>query len=555
VPAHMIDRLRTFCLRASLRGARPLPRTTEPEMTEARPRRGALQALGFAIVTFLLRVPFLSLPFGQQDEGYYAAIARAVAEGRGLYADLGYVRPPGLNVPYALAWKVSEAIGVRYDLTVRVFAALVAAAAVGLLAAYLFRRFDTLAATFGSTLAALLSASLTLQNEANSETWLMLPYVASALLVLWAMDRAMPPGRWRAAMLIAGALTGVAALFKEVALVNLAVPLLAAFTLLDERRVRRGLVATAFFAGGVLIVEAGVLTGLAATGQARDFLYHTWFTRLFYVADTHMRVSVADILVRQLRLLRVVFVAPLVATLATAIAAVAGSGVERSRERRMVLFALGWLVVSAVGVAASGRFYQHYFIQATIPLALLLSASLAAFARPVGHAGLRWAVVIAATVGCALPAYAWVADTGTISRLSDSRGVWRELAERADAVTPAGGTLFVWGDLVSVRAYSHVPAATDVVWVYYGFGRPGGEVALGRWFPSVGDRLLTDLKARPPDTIVLTAQLGEWLPGVRVSPLQPADDLRVEDALLETIAEDFRLVERDSQYAVFTRVR
>jgi 4-amino-4-deoxy-L-arabinose transferase-like glycosyltransferase len=514
-----------------------------------------LAALGFALATFLLRMPFVRLPFGQQDEGYYAAVARATLEGRRLYADLGYVRPPGMNAAYAAAFRLSEALGTPYDLTLRLLASLVAAATVGVLAAYLFRRFTVLPAVIGSALAALTGASLALQNEANSETWMMLPYAASAVLVLWAMERVAPPGSWRAAMVAAGALTGVAALFKEVALVNLAVPLLAALVLLAERRVRRALEATALFAAGVLVVQAGTLLAMATTGQVLDLLYYTWFTRLSYVAETHARASALDMLLLHGSPIRAALVAPLAAALIAALVAFVGRPTKRSAECRLVLLAAGWLVVSFVGVAASGRFYEHYFIQATIPVALLLAAALAAIARPGARVALTWAAAAVAIAGCAFPTYSWVTDLSRVPDLSAMRGAWRDLAERADAVTPEGGTMFVWGDFASVRAYSDVTHSADEVWVNYPFGEPGGRVALGKRFPSIGDRLLVGLEAGTPDTIVVTAQLGPYLPGRRVSALAPADDLRVERVLLEMIEADFEEAERSEQYVVFVRKR
>jgi hypothetical protein len=67
--------------------------------------------------------------------------------------------------------------------------------------------------------------------------------------------------------------------------------------------------------------------------------------------------------------------------------------------------------------------------------------------------------------------------------------------------------------------------------------------------------LLVGLEAGTPDTIVVTAQLGPYLPGRRVSALAPADDLRVERVLLEMIEADFEEAERSEQYVVFVRKR
>ena len=520
-----------------------------------RPARTLLPALGFAALTFLLRIPFLRFPFAPQDESYYAGVAQATFEGRAIYADLGFIRPPALSFVYAVALKIAEATGLPFDLTVRLMAALFAAATVGVVAWLLFRFLKPLPAAAGSLLAALLSASLILENEANSETWLMLPYVASAALVIWAVRTSADARRWRLSMVVAGALTAVAALFKEVALVNLAVPLLATLALAEGKRFGRAVTAALWFAGGVLGVVACVLLGLETSGQAADFLYHTWYTRLNYVADTYALADPFAVLGAHLLPIVKAFVVPLAAASTAAVAALMAGARERSAERRLVVFSFGWLVVSAVGVAAGGRFYPHYFIQVTIPLVMLLASSLAALGGPprrLVRGGLAVALVL---VACAYPAWSWAEDVARAPAVQKTRTAWRDLAGRADAATPPGGAMFVWGAYPIVRAYSHSAQVTDEVWTYYSFGPPGSVRLLGESFPSVGDRILADLEARPPDTVVLTAELGGYLPGSGTLALSPPDDLRVQERLLEIIDEDFAVVEQAERYIVLARER
>lgn len=515
-------------------------------------RKRAAWAIGFAVLTFVLRMPFVRLPFGQQDEGYYAAVARATAGGSRLYADIGYVRPPGLNVAYLLAYRVSELFGAPYDLTVRVLAGLVAAATVALVAGFLASRLDVWAAATGSVLAAFMGASFALQNEANSETWMMLPYTGAALLLYAAIEQ-VPSRRRTLCVLGAGALLGAAALFKEVALVGLALPL--AGVLIAPPGLRRGWFAlTAVFAGGAALSIAVALGVLALSGQVRDFLYHTWFTRLVYVSDTHASVSALEVLRRQLELVDAAFVVPLVAALAMYVTAIVVVRRSWSDEVRLAHYAVAWLALSAIGVAASGRFYQHYFIQATMPLALLVAASMAAVlglrSAPAVARGLAAGIALAAVLA---PAVGFARDTQAVPGFVERRGVWPALAAQVDERTPEDGTLLVWGTFVSLRAYADTAPATDVAWVHYAFGTPGGDVFLGRTFPSVGDRLLADLERTPPDTIVLTSPLGDLLPGARGSALDRADDPRVETALLGMLEAEFEESLRTDAYAVYER--
>jgi hypothetical protein len=511
-------------------------------------------AFGFGILTLLLRMPFIQLPFGQQDEGYYAAVARASAAGAKLYADTGYVRPPVLNAAYLVAYRVADALGTPYDLTLRALAALVAATTVAIFAGFVLKRLDLLPAAIGSLLAALAGASFALQNEANAETWLMLPYTCAALLLWVAMEQT-PSRRQTLLVLGAGALLGVAALFKEVALVGLALPLTGVVLIRSDER-RRWLTLTLVSAGGAALVGLSALGLLALSGQVRDFLYHTWFTRLVYVSDTHATVSPLTVLRRQLDFVNEAFVVPLVAGVAAYATAVAVARRSWSDEVRLAHYAFAWLALSAIGVAASGRFYQHYFIQMTVPLALLVATSLAAVLKTQGAPAVARALATGmALLAVGVPTVGFARDIGEVPGFAERRGIWPALAAQVDERMPEGDRLFVWGTFASLRAYADAAPATDVVWVYYAFGEPGGDVFLGRTFPSVGDRLLADLERTPPDTIVLTSPLGDLLPGARGSALDSPDDARVETALLNMIESEFEETMRADEYVVYERRR
>ena len=254
-------------------------------------KSGIAPGLAFAATTIALRLTFLGLPFDAHDEGYYAAVAKETVRGSRLYADLWYMRPPLLNSVYAGSYRFSLGTGVPYDLSVRLLAGLFAAITVGIVASVLFAEFSPRAAFLGSTFAALAGASLTLQNEANSETWMMLPYTLSALLLLHValrepplrrggMDpgpgrgshrdrRSIQAGRARESGATRSGLDGVRS------------PSRSSLAGVHRRLHRREL----------CVVWAGILAGLVMTDDLRAFLYFAWFRNAVYVKYSHAELE------------------------------------------------------------------------------------------------------------------------------------------------------------------------------------------------------------------------------------------------------------------------
>jgi 4-amino-4-deoxy-L-arabinose transferase-like glycosyltransferase len=513
-------------------------------------KRPTIWALGFAAATLLLRLPFLGLPFDPFDEGYYAAVAQAAVNGRRLFADLWYVRPPFLNVIYEWGYRFSLGTGAPYDVSVRMLAALFAAATVGVLARALFAEFSPRTAFLGSAFAALFAASLTLQNEANAETWMMLPYTLSAVLVFYVALREPPRREAVWTIVLAGALTGVAAAFKQVALVNLALPVLA-WIALDPSQVRRWLGRTAAFLGGALGLWAGILLGLAVTDDVRAFLYYAWFRNIAYIHDSHGGVNSLRVLVTNLGGPLAAFSLASLVVLALLGVSLARTG-DAPRDRRIALFALGWLCLSAIGVAASGRFYQHYFIQATIPLALLLSAS----AEPILRAGERTRVSVVgfaliAVLVLASPALSLASDLRGLGSLTARRQAYKDLGQRQlPRLTAPGGSVLVWGIGVSVKAYCPLRSASrlPVVCYDYGWSPTDRGSLMGENFPSTADVVVPELRRAPPDTIVLTVPL------VRPNASSPHNDgIRLTSAVYSLVTEHYVVVARGAGYVVLRR--
>lgn len=519
-------------------------------------KRGVAHGLAFAAVTIILRLAYAGLPFDAHDEGYYAVVARETVRGSRLYADLWYLRPPLLNTVYAWCYRFSLSSGIPYDVSVRLLSGLFAAATVGVVAGVLFSKFSTRAALLGSTFAALAGASLTLQNEANAETWMMLPATLSALLVLHvALDK---PSSRRSAwlMVLAGILTGLAAAFKQVALVNLALPTVA-WLVCDRARVRRWVVLSAAFVSGTLCVWVGLLVRLAMIDDLRAFLYFAWFRGAMYVRHSRAEFEPLRLLLGNLTGLGFAFTITAALALALFGGVLARPGAP-TRARKTALFAFGWLALSIVGVSASGRFYLHYFIQATLPLALLLSASADEFvATDEGRQVSSATVAAILIVGLLPPVISQVIDVRTIGSKTAKRGVYKDLGARLPQDTAPGSSLLVWGTCASVKAYCTLPSATRLPVVYddYGWSPQSSGRLLGEEFPGTGEVVLADMRRSEPDTLVLTAPLRSRSPSGSSSGRGPIDGGGLEATLSATVARRYKVVERGRGYTVLRRKR
>jgi 4-amino-4-deoxy-L-arabinose transferase-like glycosyltransferase len=519
-------------------------------------KRETVPGLAFAATTIALRLSFLGLPFDAHDEGYYAAVAKETVRGSRLYADLWYMRPPLLNSVYAGSYRFSLGTRVPYDLSVRLLAGLFAALTVGIVARALFAEFSPRAAFLGSAFAALAGASLTLQNEANAETWMLLPYTLSALLLLQVALREPPFRRAAWTVLLAGALTGIAAAFKQVALVNLALPAVA-WVVFDRPHVRRWLGLTAAFIGGTLFVWAGILVRLVMNDELRAFLYFAWFRNAVYVKYSHAELEPMLLLVRNLTGLGFAFTITAALTLALFGAALLRRDGSQ-RRRKIALFAFGWLFLSAIGISASGRFYMHYFIQATIPLALLLSASADEFlADDLRERDSSTAIAVVLVLALLSPLVSLVIDAVSIPFMSGKRGVYKDLGTRLSQFTVPGGSVLVWGICASVKAYCPLPSATRLPVVYddYSWSPQSPGNLMGEAFPSTGDAVLADMHRSAPDTLVLTAPLGSDASNAPGSRYGPGDGGRLKATLYSTITKEYEVVERSASYVVLRRKR
>jgi 4-amino-4-deoxy-L-arabinose transferase-like glycosyltransferase len=326
-------------------------------------KRTLLSLLLILLVVAAVRVPLLNLPF-ERDEGEYAYIAWRLEHHELPYRDWIDQKPPAIFWTYRLALSLP----VEPVCAVHWLALLWSAASAGALFLLAVRFLKPFWALTAALLFALLSADPSLEGTAaNTELFMLLPL----LLSLPAFFSATAGGRRALGfMLLAGALTGMAAAYKQVAAVNwlMLVALYPVFAP-GEHRLRR----TAWFAVGSA-AGAALIWGLISAyfflrhGLA-DFIYNVFTHNLEYI----QAIPWPD---------RLALCRATLSTLSPSQALVwifAAGGLAAlfaAGRTQWLLFLGGWLAASLVGVSASGYYFPHYF-QQLLPV-LAVAAALGA---------------------------------------------------------------------------------------------------------------------------------------------------------------------------------
>ena len=177
------------------------------------------------------------------------------------------------------------------------------------------------------------------------------------------------------------------------------------------------------------------------------------------------------------------------------------------------------LLLTWAAVGAGGRFYEHYYLQFAVPLALLGAREAARLAR--GSRDLRKSLRWALALGCALPAlgltgYSWARGISRNYPGQDAKVL--EVSAFLDANSRADETLFVWGHESPLYLLSRRMPGTRYIntSVHMGNFDPAHlpESFDASQFRSEKDVALTlrDLEVRRPDIIVDTApaDIHEW---------------------------------------------
>lgn len=278
-------------------------------------------------------------------------------------------------------------------------------------------------------------------------------------------------------MLLAGALTGVAFMFKQVAIVNwLLMTALYPVFIRGENRWRAAISFAAWSGTGLLAVLGVVVLYFFAHDGLRDFVENVFTHNLQYIGA----VPVSS---------RFEYCWGTLATLARTqtivwlFAAVGLIGLFTTGKVTWSALLTGWLIASVIGASASGYFFPHYFQQLLPPLALAAAAGAdrlhsARFLRFLPRASTR-AILVA--VLAILPA---VTLWPFLFRYTPAKAVRRiypgdffaempHFAQRIEELTPENKPIFIFGSEPELLFYAHRRSATRYIFLFPLYGPYG----------------------------------------------------------------------------------
>lgn len=466
-------------------------------------RQVLLALAGLFVLNLLLRVFYLRYDFVNGDEGVRALTATRLLEGARLYADVVTDKPPGATLFYAavfaLAGRSMKAVHLAatfWNFATAIVIYLTTARACGkriaLWAALLFVYFTTNYFT-QDTMAA------------NTELLLALPYAAAFACFLGAAGI---EGKRQAAqsnllLIGAGVMTGFAAIFKQIGVLNLLFfglweilqcwKALASFqssAVWLRFSIKRLAGRLALVAVGFLLVIAAFVAWLVSMHALADFWRNGVEINMFYIDSEPANLWWRFAIGRGLGYVLFNFVlwSFAVWTVVRSIKA-ARQTARLNREDRLArsqpirdrespptnpfefnLAVALWGAVSLISVVISGRFFGHYFITALPALAMLAAPSIYLFGKRLRDSAYKRRAQVALailavffTVGLirshhrtAVLAYEtitgrrthWSANWGMTKRQNEAEAITTALRDKLQPGEP----LYIWG-------YAH-----DVFW-------------------------------------------------------------------------------------------
>ncbi len=461
-----------------------------------------------------LRWPTLGVPLWNVDEAIHAAVARTLLDGGVLYRDAVDQRTP---LTYYVVAAIFGVFGENNLWAVRAaVAAMVAATALGL---FLLGRRSHRPAAGGW--AALVFCALTTNllysadNFSSSTEWFVILFTTWGTWWFWrTLDRTdfIAPA-------ITGGLFGLAVLSKQPALLDLAAPLLTLGYLAATGR-KDGHAAFRAVAGillGFLAVNAVSCAWFALHGAFGDMVFYTCtYNLLYYGADVTGFDRLAMALVPFARLATAY---PLVL-----IALGVGAGgllvrvlqlrpsPEETAGQPWAFLLLAWNATSLAAAAASGRPFEHYYVQCLPAFALAAGWMLAGAGALVRRLWAREHRTPGATLalGAAAAFVGLTAVSVVVSPLA-SRGKAdypHDPAMRAsrfiNTLTTPRERIFVWGYNPDIYLYTDRKPASRFTYCSFQTGLiPWTNLQPGRntdyaIVPEAMPTLLAELDARRP---------------------------------------------------------
>lgn len=330
-------------------------------------RQFQFAALALVLLTIVVRLPSLVHPRAIDDEAVYSVVANEIVDGGQPYRDAVERKPPLLFWTYAAIFRLAGKYNWYALHTVALLWTLCTMAGLYMIGKELF---DGEVGLIAALLYSIFQPWAHFTNLAfNGEMLMNLPIVWA-----WGIAFGQSPSRLRPELAIAGALLCAAFLLKQPGAIA-AVPL-GIYLLLPSYRLSRAITGTAS------VIQAALLTAgfftllglivivLQIQGIFSDALY--WTVSAQQIPHVFWQNGILATLAFTVTCL------PLIIGAAPALRDSQKMWTAKSAER-LALF--GLLVASAIGTAAGGRFYPHYYIQLVPPLALLAAPHLRAVFR------------------------------------------------------------------------------------------------------------------------------------------------------------------------------
>jgi hypothetical protein len=462
------------------------------------------QPLVLLAATLALRLPALVGPyFFSSDEAVYSALAVRMLHGADPYAGAVDHKPVGVDLFYAAVYAVT---GPNHMLAIHVLLVLVVWATALLVGRVALAVAQDRAASLAAFFYVCASAAGMPRDvqPANTELLLNLPTAAAAWLVCHAVIRRaadeVGEGNVLGLLLAAGALTGVAALFKyQASLAGLA---WAAAVVQSSRTPSRTVRRLGALGAGFLIVAAGVCAYFYFRHEWDAFTFWGWRYNFTYIAALTVRETLTNFALRTGTV--ALFWLPLLA-----LAIVGAWG------RRLPLLVVAWLACECVALSVGGRFFLYYYLIALPPLSVAAALGAATVFRRHTSGSRRWVAV-------------GVAVLGAVSVLVSATLVWRwptilpEFQREHDVETAVGeyvrthsspdDRLFVWGnasqiyyfaDRVMGTRFAFCNYHTGKIWGSWAYAVDAGDTSMFV-VPRAWNELLEDLDRTPPAFIVDT---------------------------------------------------
>ena len=487
------------------------------------------------MVLLITHLPALLPQSTIQDEGVYVVVAREMLRGEQLYVNVVDRKPPLLFWVYEAILRISGTdnwFGLHLVGVLWVFATMALLYAAG-------RRVGGVAAGCAAAiLYAVFQTFWEVTNLAfNGEVLMNLP-VMLGVLITFLPSRS----RWRPELLLAGAMPAIGCLLKQPAGIA-AVPL-GVYVLLPAYRRARGLgwrhsmVHAFWLCAGFIAVMAAAALVLERQGILREAFYWSVldhdlsygpFSAVFWARGSRMTL---------------IFSACCAPLLLGAWWSLRRPALWQDHEPERVAL-LVFLAVTIVGTAASGRFFDYYYIQLLPPLCLL-AAPWFGQPRENGHLSrpLRRSWIAVSVCAAVFLVVNLVEDPPPLGELP----VGRYLRDHSRA----SDRMFVWGQNTTLYLQGNLRPATRYVAYFpltgYIFGSPWNhdptrENTDGRILPGAWSNLAQDFAAHPPRYILDTE-------GIQLAPKYPIGRFPV---LAGLVSRDYRLVFTSSQGFLYER--